>query len=253
MERFSFLNIPPLQVSAEACQMLSTCFPERLGHIVIWRPPAVFWGLLSAMRPFVDDRTMAKVVFAAGTPGDEARLRGLIGDNWKEMCGVDQPVIERGASPGFNFETYWPRLVEREHKLKQAGAWAPGQSVPRSASNSSLCPSVVEPLSDEEKTGTDEQKSGEGAVLTPPKNRKGGLFGGGWPWEARGAPNKDHGGSWGKHAGMNSSVDILSEVATLPRRRHRGRRLRTLSNGSTKGALGGDDDDMMGRDSSGDE
>ncbi|CAM9214718.1 unnamed protein product, partial [Heterosigma akashiwo] len=39
---FSLFNQPPMKVTLETIKMLSTCFPERLGHTVIYKPPRIF-------------------------------------------------------------------------------------------------------------------------------------------------------------------------------------------------------------------
>jgi len=68
--------------------------------------------------PFIDAHTRSKVIFVTGDCSvgtqNESILRTLVGDDWKVQCGVDQPVLAPGCSPGYDHATYWQQALEEE-------------------------------------------------------------------------------------------------------------------------------------------
>mmetsp|Transcript_15639 Transcript_15639/g.26066 ORF Transcript_15639/g.26066 Transcript_15639/m.26066 type:complete len:281 (-) Transcript_15639:801-1643(-) len=116
MEGFSLFNAPSFAETRETIQMLCTCYPERLGHIIAYQPPGYFSILLSTVKMFLDARTLSKLVFINGdvSPGSEndTTLNTIIGDNWRELTGVGS-VSEPNISPGYKHEEYWSSLMEK--------------------------------------------------------------------------------------------------------------------------------------------
>jgi hypothetical protein len=55
-----------------------------------------------------------------GTDNDRI-MNDLVGENWREICGIDQKVITKGAAAGYNHEEQW-KTVEADHKR-----WTEGQ------------------------------------------------------------------------------------------------------------------------------
>eukprot|EP00291_Cryptomonas_curvata_P014244 CAMPEP_0172181970 /NCGR_PEP_ID=MMETSP1050-20130122/18130_1 /TAXON_ID=233186 /ORGANISM="Cryptomonas curvata, Strain CCAP979/52" /LENGTH=264 /DNA_ID=CAMNT_0012855345 /DNA_START=69 /DNA_END=860 /DNA_ORIENTATION=+ len=94
--RFSIFNAPPMRDTRETIRMVCQCYPERLGHCVIYRPPGVFSAFWSAVKGLVDARTASKLVFVTGDVADgsanDARMTALIGPDWKAITGAEQPV-----------------------------------------------------------------------------------------------------------------------------------------------------------------
>jgi hypothetical protein len=40
-------------------------------------------------------------------------MKSLVGDDWKVLVGVEQPIANKGCSPGYHHETYWPTVIDR--------------------------------------------------------------------------------------------------------------------------------------------
>ena len=113
---FSFFNMPDLQTTKETALMLTTAYPERLGHCIAYQPPGVFHKMFNLLRSLglLDDRTVQKVQFITGDVSrgsqNDRTLIDILGPNWRELSGVDQPVLVKGCSAGFTQEDYWSRI-----------------------------------------------------------------------------------------------------------------------------------------------
>jgi hypothetical protein len=44
---------------------------------------------------------------------DDVMLKEIIGDNWKVLCGAEQPVVKKGNSPGYDHSVHWPMSMSR--------------------------------------------------------------------------------------------------------------------------------------------
>jgi hypothetical protein len=74
-----------------------------------------------------------------GSPND-LKLRSIIGDNWKVMCGAEQPVLEPKCTPGFRHSQYWPMAMDRLRPLlNQADGKDARDTVTEAPSSSSSC------------------------------------------------------------------------------------------------------------------
>jgi len=117
MENYNIFNQPSLEVTIETIKVVSMCFPECLGHVIIYRPPGCFKVFFTLIAPFIDERTMEKIVVIIGDVSTDSKndlkMRRLVGSNWKVLCGAEQPVLKLNSSPGYNHEEYWPLLVRR--------------------------------------------------------------------------------------------------------------------------------------------
>ena len=60
LEGFSLFTCPSMKTTKETVLMLTTCYPERLGHMVCFQPPGYFHVALNALSPFIDKRTVSK-------------------------------------------------------------------------------------------------------------------------------------------------------------------------------------------------
>ena len=97
--------------------MLCQSFPERLGHCICYMSPAVFFYVFETVKFLIDKRTREKIIFLTGDMTDgsanDIKMKTVLGDNWKELTGAMKPVITKGHSPGFNFETYWSSHMKK--------------------------------------------------------------------------------------------------------------------------------------------
>ena len=88
---------------------------ERLGHAILWQPPAYFSVFLSAVSYVIDPVTRGKLCMIRGDYSENSEndklMKFLIGNNWKEITGVDQPKVNPESSPGYNHELYWTNVV----------------------------------------------------------------------------------------------------------------------------------------------
>lgn len=117
LEVFSLFNCPSISVVKETIFMLCSGYPERLGHCICYRPPAVFKTVFNAIKGLIDPKTVSKLIFITGDVSDgsenDLKLRELIGDNWKILTGAEQPVVKTGCSPGYDHSQYWPMAMAR--------------------------------------------------------------------------------------------------------------------------------------------
>lgn len=78
MNGYSRANAPPLKISLHVIQTLGNHYPEWMNKVYIIDAPLIFWVLYTAVYPFVDPVTRAKVAFVYTKDYDEtgARLDG---------------------------------------------------------------------------------------------------------------------------------------------------------------------------------
>jgi hypothetical protein len=126
LENFSFFSIPPLSATTETIHMLCNCFPERLGHCIAYRPPGLFKTFFNSVKPFIDPKTVSKMIFITGDVSDGSEndkyLRDLVGDDWKVLTGAEQPVLQKTkptSSPGYLHAKAWPALMKRVEAVRE--------------------------------------------------------------------------------------------------------------------------------------
>lgn len=123
MEKFSLFNMPGFSSTRETIHMLCNCYPERLGHCVIYQAPSVFEMVFNSVRFLIDEKTVKKLVFISGDVSDgsenDLQMRRLIGDDWKALTGAGQPELKPRSSPGFDHEVYWPFTMQRVRDLQK--------------------------------------------------------------------------------------------------------------------------------------
>ncbi|RYH02928.1 hypothetical protein EON65_47550 [archaeon] len=134
LENFSFFNMPPFASTRETIQMMCTCFPERLGHCIAYRPPGIFRTFFDTVKGFLDPRTVSKMIFITGDVSDGSEndklLRKIIGDNWKVLTGAEQSRVDDKTSPGYIHHKYWPTVVERLEEVRSRSTSAKNSSLP---------------------------------------------------------------------------------------------------------------------------
>ena len=117
LENFSLFCSPSFACSKETINMLQNMFPERMGHCICYKPPSYFSVFFNIVKPFVDPKTVSKMVFLNGDVSDGSEndilMQSIIGQEWKRLSGACQEVVVTGSSPGYNHQTYWPLLLER--------------------------------------------------------------------------------------------------------------------------------------------
>ena len=120
---FSFFNCPPFPSVKETIHMLCNCYPERLGHCIVYTPPFIFQTFFNSVKSWIDPKTVSKVIFISGDVSEgsanDMHLKDIIGNNWKELTGAGQPIYQPNSSPGYRHEIYWPTVIERINKLKK--------------------------------------------------------------------------------------------------------------------------------------
>ena len=121
LEAFSFFNMPSMAESIESIKMLTQCYPERLGHCIVYLPPFVFKAFYDSLSFMVDARTLKKVVFIYGDVSDgsdnDRIMRKIIGDDWKELTGATMPVLKPGCSPGYDHDIVFSKMVSNYESL----------------------------------------------------------------------------------------------------------------------------------------
>lgn len=128
LEEFAFRTIPPLAVTKETIQMLSNYYPERLGHCVLFKGPRVFSMFFDSVKHFIDRKTASKAIVVKGNTRvgsvNDNMLIDLIGDDWRTLTGVNQPVYNPGCSPGYDHAKEWLKVQEEEQRWLQSEAEA---------------------------------------------------------------------------------------------------------------------------------
>jgi CRAL/TRIO domain len=123
LSNFSVFNMPNMQTTRETISMLCDCFPERLGHCVVYQPPAVFSVFFNSMKQFMDPKTVSKILFVRGDVSDgsanDIHLKSILGDEWKLLTGAEQPIYAPKSSPGYRHEEVWPSIVSRVKLLEE--------------------------------------------------------------------------------------------------------------------------------------
>ena len=127
LEDFSLWSAPNMATTKETIDMVTNQFPERLGHCVLYKAPMIFAGFWSAVKGFIDPVTAAKVTFISGdtSPGssNDAKMRSILGENWREVTRQDETPYEEGGSRGYRHAEAWQLAVQEE------GIWLAQQAV----------------------------------------------------------------------------------------------------------------------------
>ena len=66
LDRFSIFNSPSMANTRETLFMLSSCYPERLGHLVVFMPTLLLHTVFAAVKYLMDAKTISKIVFISG-------------------------------------------------------------------------------------------------------------------------------------------------------------------------------------------
>ena len=119
MNKFSLFNAPGLATTRQTIDILASFYCERLGHAILWKPPAYFSTFLLAVKRFVDPVTLSKVVIIKGNtdPGskNDELLHLLIGKDWRAISGVEGVREAKTSSPGYHHPSYWHRVRNGLH------------------------------------------------------------------------------------------------------------------------------------------
>ncbi len=121
LEDFSFFNMPSMAESIESIKMLTQCYPERLGHCVVYLPPFVFKAFYDSLSFMIDAKTLQKVVFLYGDVDDDSDndriMKEIIGNDWKKLTGATMPVLKPGHSPGYDHRLHFSKMLSNYEKL----------------------------------------------------------------------------------------------------------------------------------------
>lgn len=131
LTNFSIWNAPVLSVR-ETALMLTTCYPERLGHCIIFQPPAYFTIFYNTISGLLDAKTAGKILFINGDVSDgsenDIKLRSLIGDDWKKTTGACQEMLQPNSTPNYLHSVNFPATIARLDAIKEAGTEDTGES-----------------------------------------------------------------------------------------------------------------------------
>ena len=122
LTNFSIFKTPSWEATTETAKILCSCFPERMGHCIAFGAGPVFRTFFNAIKPFIDPRTRAKVLFMSNdsTVGgsNDVQLTEILGEQWRSLTGADQPLYAPNSSPGYNHSEYWPKTMKRVQKRR---------------------------------------------------------------------------------------------------------------------------------------
>jgi hypothetical protein len=170
LDSFSFFNCPPMKTTHETVMMLTSAYPERLGHMVCYHAPSVFHTVFNSLKPWIDKRTCDKLVFVYGSVEDgsanDGTMRTVLGDHWKVLTGADQPVLKKGSSPGFDHAAVWKQHLGHIEAVEKGLGLGEKSSVP----------ALPQPQPQPQTKGEGERKDKAGvaaAAVTPTEARAG--------------------------------------------------------------------------------
>lgn len=76
-----------MQVTRETIQIVTSCYPETMGHCVIYLPPFVFSAFFDSVKRFIDPKSASKIIVISGDVGpgsaNDQLLTDLIGHDWR--------------------------------------------------------------------------------------------------------------------------------------------------------------------------
>jgi hypothetical protein len=113
---FSLRNNPSWAVTKETMRMLTCCFAECCGHIILHNAPSVFSVAYRLVKPLIDPKTATKILFV--TDKDEEKMKELIGDDWRAITGAGQKRLDK-CSPGYDHSVQWPITLENDRKWRE--------------------------------------------------------------------------------------------------------------------------------------
>jgi hypothetical protein len=108
MEGFSYMSQPPMSIAKKVGYAISSGYPETLGAAIIYDYPWTFKAFYKAIASIMlDDRTKSKIFFISKDDKDrDGKFEFLLGPNWKELTGIDQPQADELVAPGFYPEEF---------------------------------------------------------------------------------------------------------------------------------------------------
>ena len=113
---FSLRNNPSWAVTKETMRMLTCCFAECCGHIILHNAPKVFAVAYRLVKPLIDPKTATKILFV--TDSDEDKMKELIGDDWRAITGAGQTRLDK-CSPGYDHSVQWPITLENDRAWRE--------------------------------------------------------------------------------------------------------------------------------------
>ena len=124
LQDFSLWTAPSAATTRETIEIVTQHYPERVGHCVLYKAPAVFTAFWKVARRLLDPVTAAKITFISGDTAvgsDNDKTLGVImGDNWRELTRQDDPAFEEGGSRGYRHTESWAKAVREEAEWRQS-------------------------------------------------------------------------------------------------------------------------------------
>ena len=96
--------------------MLTCCFAECCGHIILHNAPKVFAVAYRLVKPLIDPKTATKILFV--TDRDEDKMTELIGPDWRAITGAGQTRLDK-CSPGYDHSVQWPITLENDRAWRE--------------------------------------------------------------------------------------------------------------------------------------
>jgi hypothetical protein len=125
MSRFSIFNNPPFKTTLETIDLMTKVYCERMGLVVVFNTPSFFFSLYKIVRPFLDEKTIQKVVITgpAGVGSDDdMKLRRLLGEDWRSLCNAETCYAPgQRISPGFKGDDMWQMTEKIETEFGRLG------------------------------------------------------------------------------------------------------------------------------------
>lgn len=66
LDTFSIFNSPSMSNSTETLYALTKAYPERLGHLIVYKPTMFLYTVFSAVKYLLDAKTLSKILFISG-------------------------------------------------------------------------------------------------------------------------------------------------------------------------------------------
>jgi len=114
------------RVGIHTVSVFSAHMPERMGRIILLNAPTVFSMFFGALRPFLDARTMGKIVFVSAPPAEVAGklapfgVPAHLGEWIGRAAGMDAVPGNLPTLPASSLRFQIPRIAESHGPARYA-------------------------------------------------------------------------------------------------------------------------------------
>ena len=95
--------------------------------------------MLSMVKPFMTEVTRQKIIAITGAVDEggknDLKMRGIAGEDWRQLTGATMPQSDPSISPGYDHATAWAEVVGNTRRRRHEDVNG-GNPTPRMATHS---------------------------------------------------------------------------------------------------------------------